>query len=299
MLSLTCYVLGVGMRKPAVLLLILALIASTTAPFLSVKANPMMFPHYTEMIPVPEGVNITVNVASPTENAVYHNRTINVNFDAAIDGPVSLSMGLHIISTYQGDWMHENAWCPFPPGFDFGEGYMRPSMQRNFTIFDIPFGEHILNITVSGLGGYWENGTEYMFNHHKTVSVRFAIPTNPTITFASLQNATFETSSVPLNFTVNYPVTEMSYCLDGQEPLPLGGNTTLTDLANGQHNITVYATSKYGYSDVSETLFFKVDAPEFPVVFFVAISAILFVTATAGMMVYFKKRNGGWNLRKE
>ncbi len=242
------------------------------------------------MIPVPEGVYVTINVASPTENAVYHTGTINVNFYATIDGPASLSMGVHIISTYQGDWMQESAWCPFPPGFDFAEGYMRPSMQRNFTINDIPFGEHMLNITVSGLGGYWENGTEYLFNTQKTVSVRFAIPTNPTITFTSLQNATFETSSVPLNFTVDYPVTEMSFCLDGQEPMSISGNTTLTDLANGQHNVTVSATSKYGYSGLSEALFFNVNAPEFPVVPFIAVSAVVVVSAVAGVMVYFKKR---------
>ena len=90
------------MHNPVALLLILALIASTTAPFLSVKANPMELPP-TEMIPVPEGVNITINVASPTENAVYHNRTINVNFDATIDGSSPIPMGIHIISHYQGD----------------------------------------------------------------------------------------------------------------------------------------------------------------------------------------------------
>ena len=271
------------------LLLILALVVLTIAPFLSVKANPMEFPPR-EMIPVPEGVNITVNVASPTENAVYHNRTISVNFYATIDGPASLSKGLHIISTYQGDWMQESAWCPFPPDFDFGEGYMRPSMQRNFTIFDIPFGERTLNITVSGLGGYWENGTEYMFNYHKTVSVRFAIPTNPIITFELLQNATFETSSVPLNFTVDYPATEMSYCLDDQEAMPIDGNTTIADLANGQHNVTVYATSKYGYTGVSETLFFNVNAPEFPVAPFITVSAAVVASAFSGVIVFFKKR---------
>jgi hypothetical protein len=278
--------MGVRMRKSVVLLLILALIASTTAPFLSVKANMVIPPH--EILPVPEGVYVTINVASPTENAVYHNRTINVNFYATIDGSSPIPMGIHIISTYQGDWMQESAWCPFPPGFDIAEGDTRPSMQRNFTIFDIPFGEHTLNISVTGRGEY-DNGTFYYFDLPKTVSVRFAIPTNPTITFALLQNATFETSFVPLNFTVDYPVTEMSYCLDGQEPLPLSGNTTLTDLANGQHNVTVYATSKHGYSGVSDTLFFKVDAPEFPVAPFIAVSAAVFVSAVAGVM-YFKKR---------
>ena len=167
---------------------------------------------------------------------------------------------------------------------------MRPSMQRNFTIIDIPFGEHTLNITVSGLGGYWENGTEYMFNYHKTVSVRFAIPTNPIITFELLQNATFETSSVPLNFTVDYPATEMSYCLDDQEAMPIDGNTTIADLANGQHNVTVYATSKYGYTGVSETLFFNVNAPEFPVVPFITVSAAVVASAFSGVIVFFKKR---------
>ena len=32
--------------------------------------------------------------------------------------------------------MQESAWCPFPPGFDFAEGDTRPSMRRNFSIFD-------------------------------------------------------------------------------------------------------------------------------------------------------------------
>ena len=105
-----------------------------------------------------------------------------------------------------------------------------------------------------------------------------------------LQDATFETSSVPLNFTVDYPVTEMSYCLDGQEPLPLSGNATLTDLANGQHNVTVYATSKYGYTGVSETLFFNVNAPEFPVAPFITVSAAVVASAFSGVIVFFKKR---------
>ena len=110
-----------------------------------------------------------------------------------------------------------------------------------------------------------------------------------------LQNATFENASVPLNFTVDHPVTEMSYCLDGEEAIPISGNTMLTDLANGQHNVTVYATDEFGYTGVSDILFFnvnvtKVDAPEFPVVPFVTVSAVVSVSAVAGVIAYFKKR---------
>ena len=140
-----------------------------------------------------------------------------------------------------------------------------------------------------------ENMSGRSYSLERTHSVKFSVRANPIITFASLQNATFETSAVPLNFTVDHAVTEMSYCLDGQEAIPLSGNTTLTDLANGQHNVAVCATDEYGYAGVSDILFFnvnvtKADAPEFPLVPFVAISAILVVSAVAGVMVHFKKR---------
>ena len=129
----------------------------------------------------------------------------------------------------------------------------------------------------------------------RTISIKFSVRADPIIMFAPLQNTTFETSSVPLNFTVDHPVTEMAYCLDGQEPIPISGNTTLTDLANGQHNATVYATDEFGYTGVSDMLFFninvtKVSSPEFPVVPFIAASAIVIVSAVTGVMVYFKKR---------
>jgi hypothetical protein len=51
----------------------------------------------------------------------------------------------------------------------------------------------------------------------------------------------------------------ISYCLDGQEPTPISGNTTLTDLANGQHKATVYATDEFDYTGVSDILFFNVN----------------------------------------
>jgi hypothetical protein len=147
---------------------------------------------------------------------MYPTGTINVIFNDTIDGSASISKSLHVISTYQGDWMQKSRWCPFPPGIDPTKDTSAPSFQYSFSIGGVPTGEHTLNITVQGQGGYWENGTEYSFVLHKTVSVKFSV-----------------------------------------------GSDSTADLP---------------------------DAPKFPVVPFVAVSAIVIVSAVAGVIVYFQKR---------
>jgi hypothetical protein len=278
--------MGVRMRKPAALLLIIALIASTTAPFLSVKANPNMFPFPPE-VPAPESVHLIIRMESPKWNTVYENGTVNAIFNVTVEGPSSINKNL-FAATYQGDWMQEKAWCPIYSVVQF--------YPYNFSITDIPFGEHIINFTARAGGDIiLENTSARSYSLERTISIKFSVRADPIITFAPYQNVTFETSSVPLNFTVDHSVTEISYCLDGQEAIPISGNTTLTDLANGQHNVTVYATDEFGYTGVSDIVFFnvnvtKVDASELPVVPFIAVSAVVVVTAVAGVMVYFKKR---------
>lgn len=279
------------------LLLILALVGSTVAPFLSVKANPtgIKFP---ERVPAPESVYITIRIASPSENAAYSNGTINVCFNETIDGPNSISKTLNIICAYKGDWMQESRWCPFPVGVDPVDTHH--FLQYDFNISGIPFGEHRLNLTAAGSGGYIENGTEYSFVLDRTASVKFFVGTNlhinPIITFPSFQNATSSTnSSFPLNFTVDRPVSEMAYCLDGQETVTISGNTTLTGLSNGQHNVTVYATDEFGNTGASDILFFNVDAQEFPVVPFpteivAATSGASVAAVGVGLLVYLRKR---------
>ena len=90
----------------------------------------------------------------------------------------------------------------------------------------------------------------------------------------------------------------MSYSLDGKDNASISGNTTLTGLANGNHNVTIYATDEAGNTGASETLSFNVNVPEpetktepFP---FVPVAAAAIVVAAvivaAGVLLYFKKR---------
>jgi hypothetical protein len=85
----------------------------------------------------------------------------------------------------------------------------------------------------------------------------------------------------------------MSYSLDAQEQVPITGNITLYNLANGLHNITVYAKDKFEIIGVSETIHFNIDPPEpFPTTLIVAVSAASVAVVALGLVVYFRKLKG-------
>jgi hypothetical protein len=114
--------------------------------------------------------------------------------------------------------------------------------------------------------------------------------TPPEIAVLSPENITYYTVDVVLNFTVNETASLMSYMLDG-EVFEVSENTTLTGLAYGSHNLTVYATDAADNTGASETMNFIVaKEPEpFPVVPIVAASVVTIVLVGVGVLVYFKK----------
>jgi len=68
--------------------------------------------------------------------------------------------------------------------------------------------------------------------------------------------------------------------------MTVSGNTTLTGLPNGYHNVTVYATDEAGNTGASETLFFNVEMPEsFPVVPVAVAVAVVAVAVGAGFLI--------------
>ena len=116
--------------------------------------------------------------------------------------------------------------------------------------------------------------------------ISFAIASFSTL---SPQNQIYTATDVPLTFTVNGPTPQTTYSLDGQENLTIDGNTTLTELANGDHNLTIYAKDKAGNIEISETTYFSVEVP-FPTTIAVATSGASLAVIAAGLLVYFKKR---------
>ena len=115
--------------------------------------------------------------------------------------------------------------------------------------------------------------------------------TTPHISVLSLINQQYNNSIIPLLVSTDKAVNWTSYSLDGQQNITFSGNTNLTDVSNGFHNITVYAQDTFGNIGSSQTISFTVAKPEpesFPFVPVTAV-AVAFVLAAAGLLVYHKK----------
>jgi hypothetical protein len=131
-------------------------------------------------------------------------------------------------------------------------------------------------------------------------SVKFTVNPQykyPEVDVLSPQNKTYTTTDVPLVFSCNEQIVSADYWLD--EPLygskPLHGNTTLTELSNGTHTITVYVFTNRGQA-TSEKITFTIN-PEvqqqtepFPTILVASALASVAIIGT-GLLVYFKKRN--------
>jgi hypothetical protein len=119
---------------------------------------------------------------------------------------------------------------------------------------------------------------------YSTVSfVKDLVP--PTISFQSAQNTTYTAPDVKLDFTVNEGVSQILYSLDNKGNQTISGNSTLTDLLNGEHYVTLYVADLAGNAVSSKTLFFNVNSP--------AATVISSIALCAGLLVYFKKRQRG------
>lgn len=112
----------------------------------------------------------------------------------------------------------------------------------------------------------------------------------PSIKILSPENKAYDANSVTLNFTIN-EFAEIAYSLDGEEKVTIVGNMTLTGLANGNHNLTVYAEDEAGNTGHSETVFFNVNVSEpFPILSVVAVSIVAVAFVGVGLLLYFRRR---------
>jgi len=117
-------------------------------------------------------------------------------------------------------------------------------------------------------GGYVVAGTVFG-NTAAVIKISPELDTQPpVITVSSPESKTYETSDVPLMVTVNKPVSSIAYILDGQSEVTITGNTTLSGLAIGMHNLTVSARDSGGLIGSSGIIQFSIVA-RFPTEFVV------------------------------
>ncbi len=163
---------------------------------------------------------------------------------------------------YDADWLKNNVvvydYSPNSHYSDSGRDadgrYSALSIEKNLK--GIPDGYH--NITVVAwyewlhIAGIKMN----MFFMNCSFSVKFVVDTAPPkASILSVENKTYNTPNVSLNFTVNESFSKISYVLNSQENVTVAENTTLAGLSYRMHNVTVYAWDTAGNTGASETIY--------------------------------------------
>jgi len=112
------------------------------------------------------------------------------------------------------------------------------------------------------------------------------LPITPTVV---LQPLIINGTSSALNFTLDEPVSKITYSINNHDNVTISGNSTITNLPYGNSNITVYATNPAGNIGVSQTLTFTIAQP-FPTFTVITVASTIAVLIVAvGLLVLFRK----------
>jgi hypothetical protein len=151
------------------------------------------------------------------------------------------------------------------------------SLTVNFT--EVPDGSHNITVYANTHDGAYTSSSVFF-----TTNV-----SPPRITVLSIENKTYYTPELPLNFTVDESTSWRGYSLDGQDNASIAGNTTLKGLACGSHSLVVYANDTVGNMGTTGPIEFTIAKPEtFPIVP-VAVTVVAVVVISVGLVVHFKK----------
>jgi hypothetical protein len=247
-------------------------------------------------VPPPAGTQAPIITIHTPRNGSSYPKNITLTFDVTIpktNGDKSLDTVTKIY--YKSSWETNEIIV--------AEGWFG---SFSIDLADVRGGN--LSVTIYAVGvGYIETGEDFReendviwsYNYYdrfemtgySTVSFTKDL-VSPRISFLSPPNGTYVTSDVELDFTVSEAASEILYCLDGKENQTVTGTVTLRGLAEGAHNVTLYAADLAGNAAAPKTLVFNVDLPEsFPVVPVAAsIATVAIVSFGLGLLVYFKKR---------
>jgi hypothetical protein len=283
------------MKKAFLTALILSvLLISTTGAHLDmVKANPFMYESDGEVSPPYDVKPPTISISSIKNDTVYNASRIFLNFTVEVVIPTLPELfyyWLYLSEVYcKASWLSNNTYLnleavkdsiPAESRTHSDEAYKKwhtywqidgHTFSHCFSVelSDVPNGVHSIEVFAVERGSR-ETSRSLAFNPapivhygtytlHSSSIVEFTIDTTPpNISNLSLTNKTYNFSVIPLNFNIN-ETAQISYRLDDKANTLISGNTTLTELPEGTHYITLYANDTAGNMGKSDTVFFTVN----------------------------------------
>lgn len=284
-----------GKKTLVTSIIILALLFSAVAgtQFVNLgRANPFIHDYVREgEVSPPEGTQPPeITILNPNNNTAYASSNVSFTFNVSMPESNNVSLSLSEVY-YRLSWQSSSTFVEL--------------QTRALTTFSIkmtvPEGPHWIEVCAVARGFSHETrheikgifSTTYYVGYKiiGSSAVNFTIDTTrPEISVLAMKNVTYDTSDVPLSFIVNESGSQTWYSLDGKDNVTFAGDTILTGLSEGDHNITVYATDNAGNTGASETVTFTVAKPEpLPKVLVVAPLASVAILG-AGLLAYFRKR---------
>jgi hypothetical protein len=213
----------------------------------------------------------SLTIVSPRNDEMFSTRNITLK--------LLVSSNSWVISSvyYKADW-RDGLHRIFNVGTAWMWSWNKVVITANFS--EIPDGRHEVTVYANIHDGSHAISTVYFTTD----------ATPPAITILSIENKTYLSQELPLNFTADEKTSWIGYSLDGQENVTYAQNLTLNGLAYGSHTLVVYVNDTVG-NMANQTITFTIANQENPVSAFIAITSGVSVAAVClGVLFYIKKR---------
>jgi len=274
--------------KLVALALVLSLVAQASILNLG-KADPYILNGFVPPDPSTKPPN--VQVFSPQNNSIFSSNNVSLSFYVTKPESQEASQTVLTYIYYQADWLQNTT---FLYNYEVQSSYYIEQFSYSYGFTGIPDGKHSIIIYADGMGWYPPSGLFYYgFFINGSSTICFTVETIIPRISVSLQNKSYATNDIPLNITLNKPMSNITYSLDGHDNVTITGNTTLNGLSNGEHNLIAYAEDNAGYTGATEKIYFSIEpfpTVPFAAAFITAVSGAVAVVVVAGLLVYFKKR---------
>ena len=261
------------------------------------KANPFSF-FWTHIDPIPGTIPPTITVFSPQNNTQYTSKNIIFSFNISKpQAPIPVDDGISRVRYSLDDINYSNSKSLYECTI-FTQGHIgipEFSYSNNLTL---PDGNHSITVYSEGTVTQPDNMTVFWVRSNSTVY--FTIDTTPpAISNLSIEAKTYRTADIPISFCIN-ETSQISYRIDNQAEVAISGNTTLTGLPEGYHNLIIYARDAAGNIGRSNYVVFNVNTQPSPTpnsikensTLTIIILGLVLAVVVVGLLVYFSKHKG-------